>query len=73
LNRKIELLIKVVVWRMFSMCYGFGIAFFFTRNAAESVGIVLITGTTLAALQWGFELIWDKYARERLRNAISGQ
>jgi len=55
------------------MCYGFGIALFFTRNAAESVGIVLITGTTLAALQWGFELIWDKYARERLRNAISGQ
>jgi hypothetical protein len=73
LNRKLELLIKVMAWRAFSMCYGFCIAFFFTRNAADSIGIVLITGTTLTFLQWGFEIIWDKYFRENLRHALSRQ
>jgi hypothetical protein len=70
-SAKIELLTKVVTWRMFSMCYGFSIAYFFTGNVRDSAGIVLITGTTLTLLQWTFEIIWDKHVRSKLRNAIS--
>lgn len=55
------------------MCYGFAIAYFFTNNAMESLGIVVLTGTTLTLLQWLFEVLWDKHIRERLRNAISRQ
>jgi len=70
---KVELLAKVVTWRVFSMCYSFAIAYLFTKNAGESAGIVFMTGSTLTALQWGFEISWDKYARMRIRNALSGQ
>jgi uncharacterized membrane protein len=70
---KIEILLKVVVWRMFSMCYGFTIAYFFTGNAAEAVSMVIITGTTLTILQWLFEIGWDKHIRSEIRDALSGQ
>jgi uncharacterized membrane protein len=70
---KIELLAKVIAWRSFSMCYGFTIAYFFTHNLGESAGIVFMTGTTLTLLQWGFEIIWDKSVRSKLRHVISGQ
>jgi len=73
LSRKAELLAKVIAWRIFSMCYGFMIAFAFTGNITESAGIVFLTGTTLAFLQWLFEIFWDKYVREKLRNALSRQ
>jgi uncharacterized membrane protein len=72
-SRKIELLIKVVSWRFFSMIYGFSVAYIFTGNMGESAGIVLITGTTLTVLQWMFEIAWDKIATTRIRNAISEQ
>lgn len=55
------------------MCYSFAVAFFFTSNVADSAGIVLLTGSTLTILQWGFEIVWDKHARHRIRNALSGQ
>lgn len=55
------------------MCYGFTIAYLFTSNAGESAGIVFLTGSTLTFLQWGFEIAWDKYARLRIRNALSGK
>jgi hypothetical protein len=55
------------------MCYGFTVAYIFTRNAGESAGIIFITGTTLTLLQWFFEILWDKHIRTRLRHAISGQ
>jgi len=67
---KIELLSKVVAWRFFSMCYGFAVAYFFTKNAGESAGIVLLTGSTLTFLQWGFEIFWDAKIRTRLRVII---
>jgi uncharacterized membrane protein len=70
---KIELLLKVIMWRVFSMCYGFSIAYFFTGNIGESAGIVFLTGTSLTLLQWGFEIIWDKNIRSKLRHALSGQ
>jgi uncharacterized membrane protein len=72
-SRKIELLVKVVTWRFFSMLYGFAIAYFFTGNISESAGIVFITGTTLTFLQWMFEIFWDRFARARIRHAISEQ
>ena len=53
------------------MLYGFTIAYIFTGDASDSAGIVLLTGTTLTLLQWGFEIAWDKYVREVLRYAIS--
>jgi uncharacterized membrane protein len=55
------------------MCYGFFIAYLFTGNAGESAGIVFLTGSTLTLLQWFFEIFWDKYARGRIRHALSGQ
>ena len=55
------------------MCYGFCVSYFFTGNVAESAGIVFVTGTTLTLLQWGFEIIWDKNIRSKLRYVISGQ
>jgi uncharacterized membrane protein len=73
MNRKAELLFKVVAWRSFSMCYGFLIAYLFTENVGESAGIVFMTGSTLTLLQWFFEIVWDKHARTRIRHAFSGQ
>ena len=70
-SEKVELLTKVVVWRTFSMLYGFSVSYFFTDNAMKSAGIVFLTGSTLTLMQWGFEIIWDKRIRERLRNVIS--
>jgi hypothetical protein len=70
---KFELLIKVVSWRFFSMLYGFLITLFFVGNALQSAGIVFFTGSTLTFFQWGFEIFWDKYIRENLRNVISRQ
>jgi uncharacterized membrane protein len=70
---KIELLTKVIAWRFFSMCYGFSIAYVFTKNAGESAGIVFLTGSSLTFLQWGFEIIWDRRIRSKLRNALSRQ
>ena len=55
------------------MCYSFAIAYLFTKNTGESAGIVLLTGSTLTFLQWGFEVSWDKHARMRIRNALSEQ
>jgi uncharacterized membrane protein len=73
MNRKAELLFKVVAWRSFSMCYGFLIAYLFTENVGESAGIVFMTGSTLTLLQWFFEIVWDKHARTRIRHALSRQ
>jgi len=73
MHRKAELLFKVIAWRTFSMCYGFSVAYLFTGNAGESAGIVFITGSTLTLLQWFFEILWDKYARARIRHALSRQ
>jgi len=68
---KFELLSKVVAWRFFSMLYGFSIAYLFTGDFSESAGIVFLTGTTLTVIQWGFEVVWDKYMRMRIRHALS--
>ena len=71
--KKIELLIKVIAWRVLSMSCGFMIAYIFTGKFAESAGITIIIGPTLALLQWCFEIFWDKNIRENLRNALSRQ
>jgi uncharacterized membrane protein len=73
MHRKAELLFKVIAWRTFSMIYGFSIAYLFTGNAGESAGIVFLTGSTLTLLQWFFEIFWDKFARNRIRHALSRQ
>jgi len=73
MHRKTELLFKVITWRIFSMCYGFFIAYLFTGNAGESAGIVFLTGSSLTLLQWFFEIIWDKQVRHRIRHALSGK
>lgn len=66
-----ELLAKVIAWRVLSMTCGFVIAYAFTGEAAKSAGITIVIGPTLMLVQWTFEMLWDKYIRERLRNAIS--
>jgi hypothetical protein len=73
MSSKVELLIKVIAWRLFSMCYAFFIALAFTHKASESFGIVVVTGVTLVFVQWIFEIFWDRQIRGRLGNAISGQ
>jgi uncharacterized membrane protein len=72
-TKKLELLIKVIVWRALSMSCGFVIAYIFTGKLAESAGITIIIGPTLALVQWCFEIFWDKHIRENLRNVISRQ
>jgi uncharacterized membrane protein len=69
---KLELLAKVIAWRVLSMSCGFLIAFAFTGEVTKSAGITIVIGPTLMLVQWGFEITWDKYIRERLRNVISG-
>lgn len=70
-SAKIELLTKVIAWRILSMTCGFAISYFVTGNAPQAVGIALIVGPVLMFVQWLFEMVWDKYIRERLRNVIS--
>jgi hypothetical protein len=73
LSSKLELFLKVIAWRVFSMCYAFFIALAFTHKASESFGIVFVTGVTLVFVQWIFEVFWDRQIRGRLGNVISGQ
>ena len=68
----IELLIKTIVWRIFSMLFGTWVTYLFTGDIIASSIMVLVSGLSLTFLQWIFEIIWDKYIRERMRNAISG-
>jgi uncharacterized membrane protein len=72
-TKKLELLVKVIVWRALSMSCGFVIAYIFTGKLAESIGITALIGPTLALVQWCFEIFWDKYVRENLRNVIARQ
>jgi uncharacterized membrane protein len=72
-SNSIELLAKTVVWRVFSMLFGTWVTYLFTGDIVTSSIMVLVSGLSLTFLQWMFEIIWDKYIRERMRNAISGQ
>jgi len=69
----IELLIKAVVWRAFSMLFGTWVAYMFTGDILKSSLVVLVSGISLMFLHWLFELIWDNYAREQIRGVISGK
>lgn len=71
-SNSIELLIKTVVWRVFSMLFGTWVTYLFTGDIIRSSIMVLVSGLSLTFLQWVFEIVWDKYIRERMRNAISG-
>jgi len=66
-----ELLIKTVIWRVFSMLFGMWVTYLFTGDIIRSSMMVLVSGSSLTFLQWVFEIIWDRYCRERIRNAIS--
>ena len=66
-----ELLIKTVIWRVFSMLFGTWVTYLFTGDIISSSIMVLASGLSLMFLQWIYEIIWDKYIRERMRNAIS--
>ena len=70
---KLELLTKVIAWRVLSTSCGFVIAYLITGKLSQSAGISLTIGPLLALVQWGFEIFWDKLLRERLRYAFSGQ
>ena len=72
-TKKIELLIKVIVWRTLSMSCGFIIAYIFTGEFAQSAGITVVIGPTLAIIQWSFEIFWHKHIRESVRHVISRQ
>lgn len=68
---KLELLIKTIVWRFFSMLFGIWVTYIFTGSIVQSSVIVLVSGLSLTLLQWFFEIAWDRNIRERLRRAIS--
>lgn len=70
-SNSFELLIKTVVWRVFSMLFGAWVTYLFTGDIVASSMIVLVSGMSLTLLQWLFEIVWDKYAREQIRDAIS--
>ena len=70
-STSVELLIKTIVWRVFSMLFGTWVTYLFTGDIVTSSIMVLVSGLSLTLLQWMFEIIWDKYIRERMRNAIS--
>jgi uncharacterized membrane protein len=72
-TKKLELLIKVIVWRALSMSCGFAIAYIFTGKLAESIGITALIGPTLALVQWFFEIFWDRHIRENLKHVIARQ
>jgi len=72
-TKKLELLIKVIVWRALSMSCGFAIAYIFTGKLAESIGITALIGPTLALVQWFFEIFWDRHVRENLKHVIARQ
>lgn len=67
----IELLAKTIIWRVFSMLFGTWITYLFTGDVVRSTIMVLISGLALTALQWIFEIVWDRNIREKLRNVIS--
>ena len=67
----IELLTKTIVWRAFSMLFGTWVTYLFTGDVVRSTIMVLVSGLSLTALQWVFEIVWDRNIRENLRNAIS--
>lgn len=67
----IELLVKTVVWRAFSMLFGTWVTYLFTGDVVKSTIMVLVSGLSLTVLQWFFEIIWDRNIREKLRNVIS--
>lgn len=67
----IELLAKTVTWRVFSMLFGTWVTYLFTGDIVKSSLMVFVSGMSLTFLQWGFEIIWDRFIRERMRNAIS--
>ena len=68
---KIELFAKVITWRIIAMTCGFLITYAFTGEAMESAGASATLGFAMIFVQWTFELFWEKYARERLRSAIT--
>jgi len=70
-SNSFELLIKTVVWGVFSMLFGAWVTYLFTGDIVASSMIVLVSGMSLTLLQWLFEIVWDKYAREQIRDAIS--
>ena len=70
---KAELLVKTVIWRTISMAFGIAVTYIFTGDLTKSSILVMISGVSLTIMQWGFEIIWDKRIRERLRNVISRQ
>ena len=67
----IELLVKTIIWRVFSMLFGTWISYLFTGDVVKSSIIVFVSGSSLTVLQWVFEIFWDRKIRESLRNVIS--
>jgi len=53
------------------MLFGAWVTYLFTGDIVASSMIVLVSGMSLTLLQWLFEIVWDKYAREQIRDAIS--
>lgn len=69
----VELLIKTITWRSFSMLFGTWVTYLFTGDILASSVMVLVSGLSLTFLQWIFEVIWDRNIRERLRSVISAK
>jgi len=70
-DEKTELLIKSITWWLVSTLIAMLLTYIFIGNISKSIVIVVFNGLILMIFQWVFEIIWDKHARERIRNVIS--
>ena len=70
-SNSIELLIKTIVWRVFSMLFGTWVTYLL--DILKLSLMVLVSGMSLMFLQWLFEMVWDKHEREQIRDVISGK
>jgi hypothetical protein len=70
-DEKSELLIKSFTWWWVSTLIAMFLTYIFIGNVSKSAVIVIFNGLILMIFQWIFEIIWNKHARERIRNVIS--
>lgn len=70
-EEKVELFIKSFTWWWVSTLIAMFLTYVFIGNISKSAVIVIFNGLILMMFHWIFEIIWNKHAREKIRNALS--
>lgn len=66
----IQIVAKVLAWRIVSLTLGFILLFLFLGEVTQA-GVIAITFNVLFTIFHGiFEWIWEKYVAERLKNLV---